>query len=62
VPCTVLIVDDHDDFRRTARALLEAAGFEVVGEAVDGESAVIARPARLLSTAFSTAGWRSMRL
>ena len=37
---TILIVDDHEDFRRTARALLEADGFEVVGEATDGESAI----------------------
>jgi DNA-binding NarL/FixJ family response regulator len=37
---TVLIVDDHADFRRNARALLEADGFEVVGEAVDGASAI----------------------
>lgn len=37
---TVLIVDDHADFRRTARALLEADGFEVVGEACDGASAI----------------------
>jgi DNA-binding NarL/FixJ family response regulator len=43
---TVLIVDDHPDFRRNARALLEADGFEVVGEAVDGASA-IAEAARL---------------
>jgi DNA-binding NarL/FixJ family response regulator len=40
VPRTVLIVDDHDGFRRDARALLEADGFEVVGEAADGESAI----------------------
>ena len=40
MPCTVLIVDDHADFRRNARALLEAEGFEVVGEAVDGASAI----------------------
>jgi DNA-binding NarL/FixJ family response regulator len=38
---TVLIVDDHEDFRRTARALLETDGFEVVGEAADGESAIV---------------------
>ena len=38
---TVLIVDDHAEFRRTARALLEAEGFEVVGEAADGESAIL---------------------
>jgi DNA-binding NarL/FixJ family response regulator len=42
VPCTVLIVDDHDGFRRSARALLEADGFELVGEAVDGMSAIAA--------------------
>jgi DNA-binding NarL/FixJ family response regulator len=35
---TVLIVDDHPGFRSAARALLEADGFEVVGEAADGES------------------------
>jgi DNA-binding NarL/FixJ family response regulator len=37
---TVLIVDDHPSFRATARALLEAEGYEVVGEAADGASAV----------------------
>ena len=39
---TVLIVDDHAEFRRLARRLLEADGFEVVGEAADGESALTA--------------------
>lgn len=38
---SVLIVDDHAEFRRIARALLEAEGFEVVGEAADGASALI---------------------
>jgi len=38
---TVLIVDDHAGFRAAARALLEAAGFDVVGEAVDGTSALV---------------------
>jgi DNA-binding NarL/FixJ family response regulator len=38
----VLIVDDHDGFRVVARALLEDDGFDVVGEAVDGLSAVAA--------------------
>lgn len=38
----MLIVDDHMSFRATARALLEAEGFEVVGEASDGRSAVVA--------------------
>jgi DNA-binding NarL/FixJ family response regulator len=40
MPCTVLIVDDHPGFRARARALLVAAGYEVVGEAPDGESGV----------------------
>ena len=39
---TVLIVDDHPSFRASARTLLEAEGYEVVGEAEDGESAVAA--------------------
>jgi CheY-like chemotaxis protein len=43
---TVLIVDDHEEFRRTARELLEADGVRVVGEAADGESA-LAEAARL---------------
>src|SRR5262245_27280368 len=38
----VLIVDDHPSFRANARALLEAEGFEVVGEAEDGMSALLA--------------------
>ena len=40
MPMTVLIVDDHPSFRATARALLEAEGFEVVGEAADGAEAL----------------------
>ena len=36
----VLIVDDHAGFRASARELLEAEGFEVVGEAEDAASAV----------------------
>ena len=39
---TVLIVDDHPGFRSAARALLEDAGFEIVGEAEDGSSAIAA--------------------
>jgi DNA-binding NarL/FixJ family response regulator len=35
---TVLIVDDHAAFRASARALLEADGWDVIGEAGDGES------------------------
>jgi DNA-binding NarL/FixJ family response regulator len=37
---TVLIVDDHPSFRASARMLLEAEGYEVVGEAEDGETAL----------------------
>ena len=38
--CTVLIVDDHPSFRASARVLLESEGFQVIGEAVDGASAL----------------------
>jgi DNA-binding NarL/FixJ family response regulator len=37
---SILIVDDYAPFRETARSLLEMEGFEVVGEAEDGLSAV----------------------
>ena len=37
---TVLIVDDHPSFRSSAQAILEAEGFEVIGEAEDGASAL----------------------
>ena len=37
---TVLIVDDHPTFRASAKLLLEAEGFDVVGEAQDGRSAI----------------------
>ncbi len=33
----MVIVDDHEGFRRMARRLLEEDGFEVVCEAGDGE-------------------------
>lgn len=36
----MVIVDDHEDFRTSARAMLEADGFEVIGEAADGEEAL----------------------
>src|SRR5512133_266827 len=38
----VLVVDDHPSFRRLATKLLEAGGFDVVGEAEDGASALAA--------------------
>ena len=40
VATTVLIVDDHHGFRARARALLESEGYAVVGEAVNGASAI----------------------
>jgi DNA-binding NarL/FixJ family response regulator len=42
---SVLIVDDHPSFRAGASALLRAEGYEVVGEAADGESAIRAAEA-----------------
>jgi DNA-binding NarL/FixJ family response regulator len=42
VATTLLIVDDHAEFRAFARALLETEGFDVVGEAPDGASALTA--------------------
>jgi DNA-binding NarL/FixJ family response regulator len=38
----VLVVDDHPSFRRFATKLLQAGGFDVVGEAEDGASALAA--------------------
>jgi DNA-binding NarL/FixJ family response regulator len=35
-----LVVDDHEGFRAAARRLLESEGWTVVGEAVDGASAI----------------------
>jgi DNA-binding NarL/FixJ family response regulator len=39
---SVLIVDDHGSFRESARRLLEAEGFIVIGEAVDGNAGIAA--------------------
>jgi CheY-like chemotaxis protein len=39
---TLLIVDDHAGFRTFARMLLASEGFEVAGDAADGESALAA--------------------
>ena len=39
---TVLVADDEPDLRVLTHSLLEAAGFEVVEEAVDGEAALAA--------------------
>jgi DNA-binding NarL/FixJ family response regulator len=37
---TILIVDDYAPFRHSARKLLEAEGFQVVGEAENGVAAL----------------------
>jgi DNA-binding NarL/FixJ family response regulator len=39
---TVVIVDDHPEFRESASALLEAEGFAVIGEAANGDEAIAA--------------------
>ena len=40
MPKRVLIVDDHEPFRATARELLEEAGYVVAGEAGDAAQAL----------------------
>jgi DNA-binding NarL/FixJ family response regulator len=42
VSTSVLIVDDHPSFRASARRMLEASGYAVVGEAADGAAAIAA--------------------
>jgi DNA-binding NarL/FixJ family response regulator len=42
VPKTIVIADDHPSFRASARAILQAEGFEVIGEAEDGAGAIAA--------------------
>ena len=37
---TVVIVDDNEPFRRSARGLLELDGYVVIGEAADGASGI----------------------
>lgn len=41
MPSTVLIVDDHPGFRSMARRMLEAGGWDVVGEAGTAAEAVL---------------------
>jgi DNA-binding NarL/FixJ family response regulator len=43
---TVLVIDDHPGFRRTARRLLQAEGFDVIAEAPDAATGIEA--ARML--------------
>src|SRR5512147_2378948 len=40
MPLHIILADDHVVVRQGLRALLERAGFEVVGEAGDGEEAI----------------------
>jgi DNA-binding NarL/FixJ family response regulator len=40
MPSTVLIVDDDPGFRDAARLLLELDGYDVIGEASDGEDGI----------------------
>jgi DNA-binding NarL/FixJ family response regulator len=42
MPTSVLIVDDHPSFRLSARRMLEADGYAVIGEAEDGAAAIAA--------------------
>lgn len=41
----ILVVDDQAPFRAAVREMLEHSGFDVVGEAEDGESALVAADA-----------------
>ncbi len=49
---SILIVDDHPGFRASARRLLQAEGYAVIGEAADAASGLLAarelRPAVVL--------------
>lgn len=45
MPKRVLIVDDHEPFRATARELLEEAGYVVAGEAGNASEALAAAAA-----------------
>jgi DNA-binding NarL/FixJ family response regulator len=40
VAATVVLVDDHPSFRRSARRLLTSAGYDVLGEAATGAEAI----------------------
>ena len=40
MPGRAIVVDDHEAFRASARRLLELTGYDVVGEAADGASAL----------------------
>jgi DNA-binding NarL/FixJ family response regulator len=42
MPRTVLVVDDSAPFRATARGLLEARGYDVVGDAANGAAGLAA--------------------
>ena len=54
---TILIVDDHPSFRASANAILTADGFEVVGEAEDGESRLPQQAACIRTSCSSTSSF-----
>jgi DNA-binding NarL/FixJ family response regulator len=54
---TLLIVDDHAAFRASARELLHAEGFEVIGEAEDGPTALDAVATLRPQSSFSTSSF-----
>jgi DNA-binding NarL/FixJ family response regulator len=61
VATSVLIVDDHAGFRLSARRILEADGYTVVGEAETGregvDSARTKKPAIVLLDVYLPDGW-----
>ena len=61
MPKTVLIADDHPSFRASARAILEAEGFEVIGEAEDGAGASWPRTSSRPTSCCSTCSSRTRR-
>jgi CheY-like chemotaxis protein len=40
MPHTVQIVDDHEPLRRRIRSVLEREGFDICGEAANGQEAI----------------------
>ena len=58
---SVLIVDDHAPFRALARRLLTADGFDIVGEAADGASAIDALTDIIIVTTVRILGRAIMR-
>jgi CheY-like chemotaxis protein len=51
VPIRCLLVDDSDEFLRSAARLLESSGYEVLGDAIASGSAVAFVPKSRLTSA-----------